>query len=97
MSQKLAPNPDRYISFDGIDCDGNARAVMACIERLLELPGRSNVFWDYFMQKRSPKSGPKPDDLFLIHSNINQVRDLFETWDDEAAMVLLEQLEEECC
>jgi hypothetical protein len=49
------------------------------------------------MQKRSPSSGPKPDDLFLIHSNINQVRDLFEAWDDAAAMALLEKLEEECC
>jgi hypothetical protein len=97
MSLKKAPNPDRYVSFDGIDCDGNARAVMACIERLLQQPGRSNAFWDYFMQKRSPSSGPKPDDLFLIHSNINQVRDLFEAWDDAAAMALLEKLEEECC
>jgi hypothetical protein len=97
MSQKTVSKPDRYVSFDGIDCDGNARLVMASIERLLELPGRSNAFWEYFMKKRSAGSGPKPDDLFLIHSNINQVRELFETWEDEAAMALLVQLEEECC
>ncbi|MET0066673.1 MAG: N(2)-fixation sustaining protein CowN [Candidatus Thiodiazotropha sp.] len=90
-------NTDRYISFEGIDCDGNARRVMHCIERLIAQPGRSNAFWEYFMNKREGGSGPKPDDLFLIHSNINQVRELFETWADEEAMSLLVALEEECC
>ena len=98
MSPANTPKPtDRYVSFDGIDCDGNAQRIMACIERLLDLPGRSNAFWEYFMKKREGGSGPKPDDLFLIHSNINQVRELFETWEDEEAMSLLVRLEEECC
>jgi hypothetical protein len=88
---------DRYVSFDGIDCDGNARRVMACIERHLAIPGRKDAFWDYFARKRAGGSGPRPDDLFLIHSNINQVRELFETWQDEEAMTLLVRLEEECC
>jgi hypothetical protein len=47
-------------------------------------------------------SGAKPDDPLLIHSNINQVRGLFETWDDAALLrcfnktgkgVLLESIE----
>ena len=97
MSKQSTANPDRYVSFDGIDCDGNARRVMDAILQLLEKPGRSNAFWDYFMRKRAEGSGPLPDDLFLIHSNINQVRELFESWDDEPGMALLEQLEEECC
>ena len=88
---------DRYISFEGIDCDGNARRVMEHIERHVAIPGRNNAFWDYFMNKRAGGSGPKPDDLFLIHSNINQVRELFATWQDEEAMALLVQVEEECC
>ena len=88
---------DRYISFGDIDCDGNARRVMAHIDRLIAQPAHNNAFWDYFMKKRAGGSGPKPDDLFLIHSNINQIRDLFETCADEAAMALLIQLEEECC
>lgn len=90
-------NTDRYVSFADIDCDGNARRVMECIERQMILPGRRNAFWDYFMNKRAGGSGPKPDDLFLIHSNINQVRELFETWHDDEAMRLLVRLEEECC
>lgn len=88
---------DRYVSFGGIDCDGNARMVMGHIERLTAQPERSNAFWEYFKKKRAGGSGPKPDDLFLIHSNINQIRDLFETCGDEAAMALLVQVEEECC
>jgi len=91
------PISDRYISFNGIDCDGNARRVMECIKRNIAIPERNNVFWDYFMKKRAGASGARPDDLFLIHSSINQVRELFETWEDEEAMALLARLEEECC
>ncbi len=98
MSQTGEPKTtDRYISFEGIDCDGNAARLMACIENQLAQPGRSNAFWDYFMNKRQGGSGPRPDDLFLVHSNINQIRELFETWRDEEALELLLQLEEECC
>ncbi len=89
--------PDRYVSFSGIDCDGNARRVMDCILRHVALPERNTAFWDYFLKKRAGGSGPRPDDLFLIHSNINQVRELFETWKDQEAMALLARLEEECC
>jgi N(2)-fixation sustaining protein CowN len=85
-------NTDRYASFDGIDCNGNARRIMAYIDRNLAVPGRNNAFWEYFNKKRAGGSGPKPDNLFLIHSNINQVRELFEQWDDEEAVALLVQL-----
>jgi predicted SAM-dependent methyltransferase len=88
---------DRYVSFQGIDCVGNARRIMEFIDRNLAVPGRSNAFWEYFAKKRFGGSGPQPDNLLLIHSNINQVRELFETWNDEEALALLEQLEEECC
>jgi N(2)-fixation sustaining protein CowN len=88
---------DRYVTFIGLDCDGMARRVMACIDRHLAVPERCNAFWQYFERKRRQGSGPQPDELFLIHSNINQVRELFETWGDEEALRLLEQLEEECC
>jgi hypothetical protein len=98
MSESDNPGTtDRYISFEGIDCDGNADRVMACIERLLQQSGCGNAFWDYFMNKRSGGSGPRPDNLFLIHSNINQVRELFENCQDDEALELLFQLEEECC
>lgn len=90
-------NPDRYVSFEGIDCDGKAQEVMSHIRRHIDDPAKSNVFWEYFKKKAEGGSGPKPDDLFLIHSNLNQVRELFETHHDEVALALLDRLEEDCC
>jgi len=87
---------DRYESFNGIDCDGNARRVMEFIERNIAA-GHGNGFWEYFMAKRQPKSGPAPDDLFLVHCHINQIREFFEDCDDAEALELLMQVEEECC
>jgi hypothetical protein len=88
---------DRYVSFIGIDCDGNARRVIELIEKHLAEPGQPEPFWEYFMSKRTPSSGPVPDDLFLVHSHINQIRELFEKLADEDALALLFNLEEECC
>ena len=88
---------DRYVTFDGLDCDGNARRLMAMIDARLTQPGASNAFWEYFGKKRRGGSGPTPDDLFLIHAHINQLRDQFDAWEDAAAQELLEQIEEECC
>lgn len=89
-------NPDRYVSFSDIDCDGNARRIMEFIERNIA-SGHGNDFWNYFMGKRQPKSGPAPDDLFLVHCHINQIREFFEDCNDDAALELLMQVEEECC
>jgi len=88
---------DRYVSFDGIDCNGNARRVMALIERNLAGFETNGPFWEYFMSKRKPRSGPPPDDLFLVHCYINQIRELFEERADAEALALLSLLEEECC
>ncbi len=75
--------PDRYKTFDGIDCDGKARRVMECIERNMTGPGSEHRFLKYFMAKRAPKSGPIPDDLFLLHSNLNQIREFLEGCNDQ--------------
>lgn len=88
---------DRYVTFNDIDCAGNARRIMACIERNSAGAGRSAPFWPYFMAKRQPKSGPAPDDLFLVHCHINQIRELFEECGDGEALALLTRVEEECC
>jgi len=98
MSQECAcRKADRYLSFQDIDCAGNARRLMDYLDRQLAMPGRSNAFWEYFAKKRAGSAFAKPDDLFLIHSNINQFRDFFESWDDGDALALLLQIEEECC
>ncbi|WP_404417977.1 N(2)-fixation sustaining protein CowN [Marinospirillum sp.] len=88
---------DRYVSFKGIDCDGKASQLMTRIESLAGQEVHASPFWDYFLAKRHPKSGPKPDDLFLIHTNINQLYELFEEAGDQDALTLLGWLEENCC
>nr|Q47H37.1 RecName: Full=N(2)-fixation sustaining protein CowN; AltName: Full=CO weal-nitrogenase [Dechloromonas aromatica RCB] len=88
---------DRYVSFQDIDCTGNARRLMEHLDRQLSIPGRSTAFWEYFAKKRAGSAAAKPDDLFLIHSNINQFREFFEQWNDSDALSLLLQIEEECC
>jgi hypothetical protein len=105
MSEKQKPvedcgcrnETDRYVSFDGIDCNGNAHRVMALIDHHVASTEKKSPFWDYFMTKRKPRSGPPPDDLFLVHCHINQIRELFEECSDEEALQLLSLLEEECC
>jgi hypothetical protein len=94
---KAAANPDRYVSFKDIDCDGNARRLMEMIDAHLTDESKNNAFMTYFQKKREGGSGPKPDDLFLIHSNINQIREFFEGCNDEPGLTLLLQIEEECC
>ena len=47
---------DRYVSFAGIDCAGNARRILDHVDRNLALPGRSNAFWDYL--RRSARAAP---------------------------------------
>ena len=39
-----SPQADRYVSFDNIDCAGNARRLMAMIHRHILLPVRSIAF-----------------------------------------------------
>ena len=98
MAQECAcKRTDRYVSFEGIDCAGNARRVMDMLDAQLARPGRRDAFWDYFDRKRAGTLGPKADDLFLIHAHLNQIREFFETWEDAAALELLLRLEEECC
>ncbi|WP_024872698.1 N(2)-fixation sustaining protein CowN [Tolumonas lignilytica] len=89
--------PDRYVTFDDIDCDGNARQLMTLIRKHIDDPNKTNKFWEYFKQKAEGGSGPKPDDLFLIHSNLNQIRELFELYEDDIALALLDVVEIECC
>jgi len=88
---------DRYLSFEGIDCAGNARRIMEYIVRNQASAGPGEAFWAYFMAKRQPTHGLAPDDLFLVHSYINQIRELFENCGDTEALALLMQVEEECC
>jgi hypothetical protein len=95
--------PDRYVSFIGINGDGNSKVLMGMLRRHIDDPERTNLFWERFKEKLDnvgapvKSSGRCLDELFLIHSYINDIRELFETYDDRDALKLLEQIEEESC
>ena len=95
--------PDRYVSFVGIDGDGNARKLVAMLRQHIDDPARSNRFWEMFKEKLARVGQPDQtggrslDELFLIHSYINNIRELFEEYEDRPALELLERIETESC
>jgi len=95
--------PDRYKSFRGIDSEGNPRRLIAMLRRHIDTPRNSNPFWIKMgelldrIAAGELINGIRMDNLFFIHSYINNLRDLFEEVEDHQAIQLLEQIERECC
>lgn len=95
--------PDRYVSFNGIEGDANARELMQMLRLHIDDPTKSNRFWELFRDKLARVGQPDQnggrclDELFLIHSYINNIRELFEEYDDQPALALLEKIELESC
>jgi N(2)-fixation sustaining protein CowN len=92
-----ADERDRYVSFVGLDCNGQARRLIAMLQPYMDDPAKSNAFWQLFARKLAPVSGPRHDELFLVHAHINILRDQLELNADEPALRLLDQIEQECC
>ncbi len=94
---------DRYVTFIGIEGDENSRRLIALLRRHIDDPRKSNRFWELFkgkldlIGKPDHNGGRCLDELFLIHSYINNIRELFEEYDDQPALALLEQIEIESC
>ena len=71
--------------------------------RHIDDPLKNNRFWDLFRERLARvgqpngNSGSLLDELYLIHANINNIRELFEQYDDQQALALLEQIETESC
>jgi hypothetical protein len=95
--------PDRYVSFVGIEGEKNSCELMAMLRRHIDDPAKTNHFWDMFKEKlgrvglTDQNGGRCLDELFLIHSYINNIRELFEEYEDLPALALLEQIETESC
>ena len=95
--------PDRYVSFAGIEGDRNSCELVAMLRRYIDDPQGSNAFWDKYKEKLARVGQPDLnggrclDELFLIHSYINKIRELFEQYEDLPALALLEKIETESC
>ena len=94
---------DRYVTFKGIDGDGNSRRLLEILRRYIDDPGTSNPFWEKFKAgldlavAADGGCGNHRDELLLVHSYINNIRELFEAHDDREALDLLQQIELESC
>lgn len=90
---------DRYVSFSGIDFDGNMKVVLDHLFRYIDDPAKTNPFWERFKErlaKAKDDAIPMQDQLLLLHSHVYYMVELFEDNDDEAALRDLKKLEEEC-
>lgn len=76
---------------------------MQMLRRHIEDPARNNRFWQLFTEKLALVGQPDGnggrclDELFLLHSYINNIRELFEACEDLEALALLEKIEAESC
>jgi len=95
--------PDRYKSFKDIDCEGNSTRLIDMLRAHIDGPQKGNPFWIKMgelldrIAQGIPVNGIRMNNLFFIHSYINNIRDLLEQQEDEEALALLEQVERECC
>ncbi|MEW5727829.1 MAG: N(2)-fixation sustaining protein CowN [Pseudomonadota bacterium] len=91
---------DRYVSFTGIDCEGNAKIV---IDRVLDLtrdPALDNKLWIRFRERlaEAGKVGArKADELCLACAHTYYIEELFEAAGDAQGLDALRRLEDECC
>ena len=96
-SQTSISTSDRYVSFCGIDCNGNADRLIHMLESNLE-QGKGNPKWQqYFRDKRSQQHRMQQDNLYFVGSQVNTLHSYFEDCDDQPALALLWTLEQECC
>ena len=88
---------DRYVNFQGIDCDGQASKLIDYIDKYIKNPPHESSWSEYFRTKLREKVSIEQDELHFICSQMNNVYSLFEEYEDTEALNLLEQIEEECC
>lgn len=91
--------PDRYLTFQGIDFEGNMRVVLEHLFRYIDDPACGNAFWERFKARLAASEAGNAsicDKLLLLHSHVYYMVELFEEHEDDAALGDLKRLEEEC-
>ncbi|MEM1254983.1 MAG: N(2)-fixation sustaining protein CowN [Cyanobacteria bacterium P01_H01_bin.21] len=94
MSQQ---NVNRYISFEGTNCEDKSCQIVSYIKRHTDNPSHPSPWSEYFRDKLDSSFALGQDELFVVCSQMNNVRSLFEEYEDTEALNLLEQVEEDCC
>lgn len=94
---------DRYVTYKNIDCAGNAKRLMKMLRRHIDDPDKTNLFWEKFKGMLDRVGNPEEsngrclDEIFLIHTYINNLYEIFEEYEDQDALALLDRIEQECC
>ncbi len=88
---------DRYVSFEGLDCDWRADQFLKMLLHNIE-SGNGEPHWhQYFLQKIKHQEMTGQDNLYFVGSQMNALYEYLEGCEDKAAQDLLYQLEQECC
>lgn len=88
---------DRYLSFSGIQCDINADKLITLLETNINA-GKGDKQWHtYFTIKRQQQMKLQHDNLHFIGNQTNTLYEFFEQCQDQPALQLLYQIEQECC
>lgn len=94
---------DRYVTYKDIDCEGNSKKLITMLLQHIDDPDKTNIFWEKFKEKLAQIGKPQAnngrliDEIFLIHNYINNLYEIFEEYEDTAALELLDRIERECC
>lgn len=91
---------DRYITYSGIDCEGNAKVVVERVLAITADPAKSNPLWERFkvrLQEAGKVGARKADELCLACSHTYYMEELFLEHDDTIGLEALSRLEDECC
>lgn len=92
-----SPTMDRYVTFKGLNCDDKADQILQRIQQRLVNADGSSPWQTYLRLKLERRQALGQDALFFVGSQITQIREFFEAYDDQAAIALLESVEENCC
>lgn len=95
-----ADKTDRYVSFKGIDCEGNNEKLLAMVFRHIDDPAKNNAFWDKFRAEVAAADNiyeRKFDGLCIVCARVAIISELFEEYEDEEGLAMLEKIEHECC
>ncbi|WP_068712761.1 N(2)-fixation sustaining protein CowN [Vibrio tritonius] len=94
---KTTQDVDRYISFEGIKCNQNADRLMGMLEHNLTQQIGDTKWQTYFADKLAHQQRCGHDNLHFIGNQMNILFDYFTQCDDQPALALLYQIEQECC
>lgn len=95
--QRTAAQADRYISFEGIECDAHAARILSYIRDCIDEVEHPSSWQSYFARKLVEIEGIGQDALFFVGSQVNYIRELFEHHGQTAGLDLLDKIEDECC